>query len=69
MKACTRCGVWHTDAEKHVGHHMSCTEVKQYWSELKRLHLEETGHLAMIKMGKDGRVICIKCGKDLNHIP
>ncbi|MGO8821721.1 MAG: hypothetical protein ACLQT6_07115 [Desulfomonilaceae bacterium] len=68
MKACTRCGAWHTDAEKNVGCYMSCTEVKQYWSTVKRLHMEESGHLAMIKLNKDGRVVCIKCGKELSNL-
>lgn len=68
MKACTRCGVWHTDAEKYLGRYLSCTEVKQYWSDLKRRHLEEAGHLAVIKIGKDGRVICIKCGQALTDL-
>jgi hypothetical protein len=69
MKACTRCGVWHTDAENRAGHYLSCTVVKQYWSDLKRLHMEATGHLAMIKITKDGRVICIKCGQELTEDP
>jgi hypothetical protein len=47
---------------------MSCTEVKEYWSDVKRLHMENTGHLAMIKIGKDGRIICIKCGQDLTAL-
>jgi hypothetical protein len=67
MKACTRCGVWHTDAEKRAGHYLSCTEVKQYWSDLKRLHMEATGHLAMIKISKDGRVLCVKCGQEITN--
>jgi hypothetical protein len=61
MKACTRCGAWHTDAEHTVGRHMSCTEVKQYWSDLKRKHSDESGHLAMLKLTKDGKVVCIRC--------
>ena len=66
MKACTRCGIWHTEAEEQNGRFMSCTEVKRYWSDLKRLHLEETGHLAMINIAKDRRITCIKCGQSLN---
>ena len=69
MKACTRCGIWHTDAEERSGRFMSCSEVKQYWSDLKRHHLEETGHLAMIKITKDHRLICIRCGQVLDHMP
>jgi len=65
MKACTRCGPWHTDAEERVGHYLSCTEVKQYWSDLKRLHMKETGHLATIKISKDGGIVCVRCGQDL----
>jgi hypothetical protein len=69
MKACTRCGAWHTDAERNVGRYLSCTEVKEYWSDVKRRHLEETGHLAMIKMTKDGRVVCVHCGAALIDSP
>ena len=65
MQACIRCGNWHKDAEHHVGRYLSCTEVKAYWSDLKRRHREETGHLAMLKMTGDGRIVCIKCGRDL----
>lgn len=67
MQACTRCGTWHTDAEKHMGRYLSCTEVKTYWSELKRRHHKETGHMAMLKMTGDGRLVCIKCGQDLSE--
>jgi hypothetical protein len=44
---------------------MSCTEVKEYWSDLKRRHMEETGHLAMLKMSKDGILYCLKCGQQI----
>jgi hypothetical protein len=65
MQACTRCGNWHKDAEKHVGRYLSCAKVKTYWSELKRRHRQETGHLAMLKITGDGRIICTKYGRDL----
>ncbi|MGC8605578.1 MAG: hypothetical protein ACP5VS_18090 [Desulfomonilaceae bacterium] len=68
MKACTRCGRWHTDAEKNVGHYLSCSEVKKYWSNIKRLHMEKSGHLALLKLDEDGRVVCIKCGEDLSSL-
>jgi hypothetical protein len=63
MKACTRCGTWHTFPEDLNGRPMSCTEVKLYWSDMKRRHLEQTGHLAMIRITRDGRIVCLKCGQ------
>jgi hypothetical protein len=66
MKACTRCGDWHIHAEKDIGRYLSCTEVKHYWSEMKRRHMDETGHLAMIKI-KEGKIVCIHCGAILNE--
>ena len=65
MKACTRCGMWHTWPEELNGYSMSCTDVKRYWSDMKRRHQDATGHLAMIKITKDGRIVCIKCGQAL----
>ena len=66
MKACTRCGAWHTVAEERSGRFMSCTDVKRFWSDMKRRHMAETGHLAMISIKKDGRIICLKCGRELD---
>jgi hypothetical protein len=65
MKACTRCGAWHTNAEELNERYMSCTDVKRFWSDIKRRHQDETGHLAMIKIAKDGRIVCLKCGRDI----
>ncbi|MDQ7782562.1 MAG: hypothetical protein RDU20_06775 [Desulfomonilaceae bacterium] len=48
---------------------MSCTEVKLYWSELKRRHLELTGHLAAIKVTRDGAIVCLKCGMTITPAP
>ncbi len=69
MKACSRCGTWHTTAEEGSGRYMSCTEVKQYWSKMRQMHSQETGHLAMIKIGKDGTITCIKCGQTIDRVP
>ena len=69
MQACTRCGHWHTDAEKHMGRYLSCTEAKAFWSDLKRRHMEQAGHMAMIKISSDGRVRCVKCNQELNGTP
>ncbi|RLC08263.1 MAG: hypothetical protein DRI57_24335 [Deltaproteobacteria bacterium] len=66
MRACTRCEAWHTEAEKNKGHYLSCTQVKEYWAEVNRHHKGETGHYAQIHIRKDGRIICLKCGQDIN---
>lgn len=65
MIACTRCGHWHTDAERSVGKELSCTEVKRYWSRLKNEHNELYGHLAQITTNAAGVVVCFKCGREL----
>ncbi len=67
MQACTRCGVWHTDAEKYAGHYLSCSEVKAYWGEVALRHKEAAGHVAQIRIRKDGRVVCMKCNQDLTE--
>ncbi len=68
MKACTRCGVIHTDAEKNLGRYLSCTEVKDYWAEVSKRHKEDSGHYAQVRIKKDGNTICLKCGEDLSPI-
>lgn len=69
MKACTRCGIWHTNPEQQNGRSMSCTEVKLYWSDLKRRHEDQTGHLAMIRITRDGKIVCLKCGQVITPEP
>ncbi|MCG8638704.1 MAG: hypothetical protein MI862_03160 [Desulfobacterales bacterium] len=68
MKACTKCGNWHTTAEKKRGAYLSCTEVKSYWSAVGQRHKEDHGHFARIRIRKDGRVVCLKCMQDLEEI-
>lgn len=65
MIACTRCGHWHTDAERSLEKSLSCTEVKQYWSRLKNEHNELYGHLAQITTDESGKPVCFKCGREL----
>lgn len=69
MIACTRCGHWHTDAESILEKSLSCTEVKHFWSKVKREHMDRTGHLAQIATNEDGDVICFKCKEKLFSIP
>ena len=65
MVSCTRCGHWHTDAEKATGGRMTCTEVKQFWSRVKNQHLERYGHLAQLAADENGVLICFKCKRPL----
>ena len=65
MIACTRCGHWHTDAERALEKDLSCSEVKGFWSKLKDDHKELTGHLAQITTNESGELICFKCGRKL----
>jgi methylamine methyltransferase corrinoid protein reductive activase len=65
MKACTRCGRWHEDAEKSLGRRLSCSEVKQYWAKIREAHLQSTGHPARITTDDAGNWICIRCGRKL----
>lgn len=68
MRACTRCGEWHLEAEKNEGRYLSCTEVKEYWGKVRARHREKTGHVAQIRIRKDGRVVCMKCNQELTDI-
>jgi len=61
MIACTRCGHWHTDAERARAKNLSCTEVKEYWSRIRNEHQELTGHVAQITTNESGELICLKC--------
>ena len=68
MKACTKCGNWHTNAEKSVGTYLSCTEVKAYWAGVSLRHKKEHGHYAQVRIRKDGQAICLKCRIDLDPV-
>lgn len=61
MIGCTRCGRWHLDAELFKGQKLSCTEVKQYWAEVRNEHLRRTGHRAKITTNENGDWICFEC--------
>lgn len=65
MVACTRCGHWHTDAERALERALSCTEVKSFWSRVRNDHKEVTGHLAQITSTENGELICFKCKRRL----
>jgi hypothetical protein len=65
MIGCTRCGRWHADAEKKKGRKLSCTDVKQYWTEVRDKHQRSTGHTAQITTDENGDWICLKCGARL----
>jgi len=61
MLACTRCGHWHTDAEKALQRHLSCTQVKQFWGRVKDEHRQLYGHTALLTTDDDGSLICFTC--------
>ena len=65
MIACTRCGHWHTDAERALGKEMSCTEVRRFWSEIKGEHKKLYGHPAKITTDDFGAPICFECKRKL----
>jgi hypothetical protein len=65
MEACTRCGRWHTAAERAMKGELSCTEVKQFWSRIRNEHLALYGHLAQITTDEAGVYICFKCNREL----
>lgn len=65
MIACTRCGEWHTNAEKALNRHLSCTEVKQYWAKIRNDHRERYGHIAQFATDESGTKICFKCKRKL----
>jgi hypothetical protein len=68
-KACMRCGNWHTDAEKFLGQRLSCTEVKQFWSRVKKAHEEAYGHRPLISQEADGQWFCLICARLVLSIP
>jgi hypothetical protein len=61
MIGCTRCGDWHKDAETAEGQKMSCTEVKEHWARLKKLHYQRYGHYPSIHKNNEGSWICAQC--------
>jgi hypothetical protein len=65
MIACTRCGRWHSDAEKVQGKRLSCTEVKRFWAKIREEHLRLKGHRAQITTDESGNWICLKCNDRL----
>ena len=67
-KACGRCGRWHTDVEIAQGKRYSCTEIKRYWADIRRIHEKEYGHRALISREDDGNWICMICCKTLFKI-
>jgi hypothetical protein len=65
MLACTRCGHWHTDAEKALQRRLSCTQVKQFWGRVKGEHRELYGHTAQIITDDAGSLICFNCQRKI----
>ena len=65
MLACTRCGRRHVDAEKSMGTQLSCTEVKQYWIQIRREHEKTYGHFAQVMTDEAGNWICHVCQRRL----
>jgi hypothetical protein len=65
MIACTRCGHWHTDAERASSRNLSCSEVKQFWFRIKDEHNALYGHPAQVIVGESGTPICSKCRRQL----
>ena len=65
MIACTRCGNWHEDAEAAEGKRLTCTEVKQYWTQLKRAHEDRYGHYPRITTDEGGNWICLRCDRKM----
>jgi hypothetical protein len=68
MIACTRCGHWHTDAEKNNGKRLSCTEVKGYWGQIRRDHMDAYGHVAQLMKDDSGNWVCLKCRRCIRKV-
>lgn len=65
MYACTRCGRKHTDPEKALGKILSCTEVKQFWSDIRSEHQALYGHWPHFTTNESGDWICFKCQRKI----
>jgi len=65
MLSCTRCGRWHSDAEKDLGKRLSCSEVKHYWAGIRNVHYDLYGHYPQISTDGEENWICIKCRRRL----
>jgi hypothetical protein len=65
MIACTRCGRWHTDPEEVFGRRLSCTEVRRYWSRIRKEHIRLYEHVVQITTEDSGKWICFKCKRGL----
>jgi hypothetical protein len=65
MLACTKCGNWHTNAERAMGRNLSCTEVKRFWGRVKGDHRDRYGHPAQITTDDAGNLICFTCKRQI----
>jgi len=65
MIACTRCGRLHTDVEAFLGKRLSCTEIKQFWAQIKKEHKAKYGHYAQIIRDDTKGWICFECNRKL----
>lgn len=65
--ACTRCGDWHTSAERSLGRKLSCTEVKRFWAGIRNRHREQYDHIAQIVLGSSGIPFCFACKRPLDN--
>ena len=65
MLGCTKCGRWHSDAEDDLGRRLSCTEVKQYWTGIRKEHYDLYDHYPQISTDGAENWICIKCWRRL----
>jgi hypothetical protein len=61
MIGCIRCGHWHTDAEEVMGRRLSCTEVREFWSRIRKAHYRMHGHRAQLTRDDSGSWICHYC--------
>ena len=69
MIGCTRCGRWHLDAEAAEGRRLTCTEVREYWADLRAVHRGRYGHYPKIARGDHGEWVCIACNRKLQQHP
>ena len=68
MLACTRCGHWHTDAERALQRYLSCTQVKQFWGRVKDEHRQLYGHAAQLVTDDGGSLICFTCKRQIDLV-